>query len=305
MECHMRLTSLTLIIALLAACGNQESNPTAEAAAVETPPAVEAAPTVDKLAEVLAQQPEEAQARYAYRNPKATLEFFGIEPGMTVAEVLPGGGWYTKVLLPYLGSEGHVLGVNYATSLWPNFPFANEEYLARIATWTETWPAGAEEWRDESSASVGAAVFGEIPEDQKGSADAVLFFRALHNMARFDSEPFLQNAMQDAFDLLKPGGVVGIVQHEARAEMPDAWANGSAGYLKREFVIAQMEAVGFEFTGASDVNENPADQPTAEEVVWRLPPSLRGSDDNEEQKAAMLAIGESNRMTLKFTKPAA
>ena len=302
----MRLTSFALILALLAACGNQETSNTNETT-IEPSPAAEVAPapTPDKLAEVLAQQPEEAQARYAFRHPKETLEFFGIEPGMTVAEVLPGGGWYTKILLPYLGREGHVLGVNYATSLWPNFPFANEEYLARIATWTDTWPAGAEEWRDESSASVSGAVFGEIPEESKGSADAILFFRALHNMARFDSEPFLQNAMQDAYDLLKPGGIVGIVQHEARAEMPDAWANGSAGYLKRDFVIAQMEAVGFEFSGASDINLNPADQPTAEQVVWRLPPSLRGSDDDEAQKAAMVAIGESNRMTLKFTKPSA
>ncbi|MBT7333315.1 MAG: class I SAM-dependent methyltransferase [Gammaproteobacteria bacterium] len=297
----MRLISLALLCLLLSACGNQ----TTTTSATDTATSGEASvATVDKLGAVLAAQPAQAQARYAYRNPKQTLEFFGIKPGMTVVEVLPGAGWYTKILLPYLGDTGHVLGLNYATSLWPNFSFANDEYLARMATWTDTWPAEAQAWRDADSATVSAAVFGAIPADQRGSADAVLFFRALHNMARFDSEPFLKNAIQDAYELLKPGGIAGIVQHEARADASDAWADGSAGYLKRDFVISQMEAAGFTFLGASDVNQNLADQPTSDEVVWRLPPSLSGAKDNPEQKAAMLAVGESNRMTLKFAKPA-
>ena len=108
----------------------------------------------------------------------------------------------------------------------------------------------------------------------------------------------------DAYQVLKPGGIVGVVQHHARDEMPDEWADGNNGYLKKGFVIETMEAAGFEFVGSSEVNANPNDQPTAEEFVWRLPPSLQTSRDNPELQASMREIGESNRMTLKFRKPA-
>lgn len=257
------------------------------------------------LAAILAAQPEEVRARYVFRNPQQTLEFFGIEPGMTVVEALPGAGWYSKLLLPYLGAEGHLIGVNYAPDLWPNFSFATEEMLAEMATWTTTWTEGAEGWREADSATVSAFVFGDVDASLHGTADAVLFVRALHNMARFSSErDFLAEALGNTYDILKPGGVVGIVQHEARADAPDDWANGSNGYLKRDYVIAQMEAAGFEFIEASDVNQNPKDQPGTEDIVWRLPPSLATSRENEELKAQMIAIGESNRMTLKFRKPA-
>ena len=270
------------------------------------PPVVNSAPvqTSTTLADVLTAQPVDVQARYQYRNPQTTLEFVGVKPGMTVVEALPGGGWYSKILLAYLGNEGHLIGVNYAQDLWANFPFANEEYLANMAAWPTTWPQGAQAWRGADSASVSAFVFGDVAEERKGTVDAVLFVRALHNMARFEEKtPFLHNALVDAYDLLKPGGIVGIVQHEARVGTPDAWANGSAGYLKRSKVIAAMQQVGFEYNGASDVNANSLDQPTTEDVVWRLPPSFAGSKDNPEHKAAMVAVGESNRMTLKFTKP--
>ena len=90
-----------------------------------------------------------------------------------------------------------------------------------------------------------------------------------------------------------------------REESPDAWAEGNRGYLKQSFVVAQMEAAGFVFEGTSDINANPKDQPQDGDIVWRLPPTLMGSRDNPEAAAAMQAIGESNRMTLKFRKPAA
>jgi predicted methyltransferase len=91
---------------------------------------------------VLDRQAEDVQARYEYRHPKATLEFFGIEPGMTVVEGLPGRGWYTQILLPYLGKEGHLIGANYAMDMWPNFAFANEEFLRTQSTWVTDWPVG-------------------------------------------------------------------------------------------------------------------------------------------------------------------
>jgi predicted methyltransferase len=146
-----------------------------------------------------------------------------------------------------------------------------------------------------------------MPDRTAGTADVVMFVRALHNLARFNEEHgYLDAALADAFEALKSGGTFGVVQHWARDDMPDEWADGSNGYLKREFVIARAEAVGFEFVAESDVNSNPNDQPSTEDEVWRLPPSLRVPEDAEDSEALRVeyeAIGESHRMTLKFRKP--
>jgi predicted methyltransferase len=188
--------------------------------------------------------------------------------------------------------------------MWPLFGFFSEERIAKLATWTTDWPAGAQEWRGENAASVSAFEFGKAPENFNGTADAVLLIRALHNLARFEDQGgFLTTAIADSYKVLKPGGIVGVVQHHAPDSASDEWANGSRGYLKKSFVIAQMQAAGFEFVASSDVNANSKDQPTAEDIVWRLPPSLRGAKDDAALTAKMLAIGESNRMTLKFRKP--
>jgi len=317
----MRYVLATLVFPLvfaLSGCsqGNDSasSDPVAEPAdntAAAAAPAEAAVPAMsDSLAAILEAQPEAVKARYAYRHPQETLEFFGIEPGMTVGEALPGGGWYSKILLPYLGSDGALVGIDYPLSLWPNFAFADDAYLATKATWVTDWTAEANGWREPDDASVSAFVFGAMPDSAAQTMDAVLLIRALHNLARFsdpqDSEKnYLQLVLRDIYQGLKPGGIVGVVQHEAREDMPDEWATGAAGYLKKSYVIAQMEAAGFEFLSASNINNNPADQPTSDDIVWRLPPSLATSGDNEERKAAMQAIGESNRMTLKFVKPAA
>jgi predicted methyltransferase len=260
----------------------------------------------DKLAAVLAAQPDEARARYEYRHPQETIEFFGIEPGMTVVEGLPGGGWYSKILLPYLGSEGRLVGANYPLDLWPNFSFANEEFMAEMSQWLETWPADAEEWRGEDGASIDAFWFGAMPKEMAGTADVVFFVRMLHNTWRFQSEgkgDYLDMAINDAYDALKPGGVLGVVQHHARDDVSDEWANGSHGYMKKQFVIDRVVAAGFELVAESDINANDKDQPSGDDIVWRLPPSFATSRDNEELKAQYAAIGESNRMTLKFRKP--
>lgn len=258
----------------------------------------------ERLASVLAAQPDEVQARYKYRHPRETLEFFAIEPGMTVVEALPGGGWYTRILLPYLGAGGQLIGADYALEMWPNFEFVTDEFFEERKTWVQDWVADAEKWRTDDSAEISAFVLGSVPESMHGTADAVLFIRALHNMARFESNgKFLTAAIRDSYDVLKPGGIVGIVQHHARDTMPDKWADGEMGYLKKGYVIEMMEAAGFELFGDSDMHANNKDQPTNEEFVWRLPPSYDGSRDNPELKAKMDAIGESNRMTLKFRKP--
>lgn len=294
-------------IALLLAftlVGCQPATETASEAAAEDVAAAAPVREDNRLATVLDAQPEEMQARYQYRHPKETLEFFGIEPGMTVVEGLPGRGWYTKILLPYLGKEGHLIGANYSMDMWPKFSFASEEFLKMQSTWLTAWPAGAEEWRDDDSATIAAFSFGSMPESMAGTADAVIFTRVLHNLARFEADGgFLTKALADAYAVLKPGCVFGVVQHRARDDMSDDFADGSHGYLKKSFVIAAAEKAGFELVDESDINANPKDQPGEDDIVWRLPPSLRTSEDNPELKAELEAVGESDRMTLKFRKP--
>jgi len=257
-----------------------------------------------RLSVVLSVQPDEVKARYPYRHPQETLEFFEITPGMTVVEALPGQGWYSKILLSYLGQEGALIGADYSDDLYPLFGFFNEEQLAERAQFVTDFPVDAAEWGGADAGSVGAFKLGALPEEMKGTADAVLFIRALHNLARFESQGgFLTAALQNAYDVLKPGGIVGVVQHEAREDMPDEFADGSHGYLKKIFVIETMQDAGFEYVAESAINQNDKDQPGEDDIVWRLPPTLITSRDNPELKAEMEAIGESNRMTLLFRKP--
>jgi predicted methyltransferase len=186
------------------------------------------------------------------------------------------------------------------------FPFATEEFMARQENWTTDFVAGAEGWRGDSGASVVATRFGSMPGDVDGTVDVVLMIRALHNLARFENAgdgPYLTTALADAYRVLKPGGVLGVVQHHARDDMPDDWANGQNGYLKKQRVIDAAIGAGFELVGESDINANANDQPTTDDIVWRLPPGLLTSEDDPDLRAELEAVGESNRMTLKFVKP--
>lgn len=259
----------------------------------------------DKLAQILSARPDEVKARYQFRHPQQTLEFFGIKPGMTVVEALPGGGgWYSKLLLPYLGRNGRLIGADYAADMYPKFGFFSQEVIESKKTWVKDWSADAEKWRDAESATVSAFQFGSMPDSLQATADAVVFIRALHNLSRFESDGgYLTAAVSDAYKVLKPGGILGVVQHQAPDTSSDEWANGSKGYLKKSFVIARLEQAGFEFVAESNVNQNPKDKPTETDIVWRLPPSYATSRDNPELKAQYTQVGESNRMTLTFRKP--
>ncbi|MEM9179755.1 MAG: methyltransferase [Pseudomonadota bacterium] len=258
-----------------------------------------------KLAAILAAQPEDVQARYGARNPAETLAFFGIEPGMTVAEALPGGGWYSKILLPYLGEEGALVGAHYPDDLWGRFGFGDEWTATRIEG-TANWPNQAAEWGIENGAKIKSVQLTKMPEEASDKLDAILFIRALHNLNRFsdDETPYMGDTLTEAYRVLKPGGIVGVVQHSGPEGNSDEWANGSNGYLKPSAVIAAFEGAGFEYAGSSDLNANANDVPTEEEFVWRLPPSLAGTEEGSPERAAYEAVGESNRMTLKFRKPA-
>jgi predicted methyltransferase len=251
------------------------------------------------LQAVVMAQDDGAKARYDARHPVETLEFFGIAPGMAVGEALPGGGWYSKILLPYLGDDGRLVGVDYDLALWPNFDFGTPEFLEGKKSWPETWVADANGWTD-AGTDIDAYTFATLPQD--GSLDAFLFIRALHNMSRFEDGRFMHSGIAAVHGALKPGGIVGVVQHAGPDDADAEWANGSAGYLRKPDVIAAFEAAGFVLVGESDINANALDMPTTDDIVWRLPPSLATSGDNPELRAQMEAVGESNRMTLLFRK---
>ncbi|MEM6667018.1 MAG: methyltransferase, partial [Pseudomonadota bacterium] len=238
---------------------------------------VDAAPAM--LDAILAAQPEETQARYGARNPAETLAFFGIEPGMTVAEALPGGGWYSKILIPYVGAEGELVGAHYPDVMWSViFPDGDAERIQGVIDRANGWADGTAEWGIENGAKVSQFKMTTADDEIDGKLDAFLFIRAMHNLHRAEAESgIFTETVAETYDLLKPGGVVGVVQHRAPESNSDDWADGNAGYLKQSRVVAAFEAVGFVLEATSEVNANPDDQPTEDDVVWRLPPVAAGT----------------------------
>lgn len=233
----------------------------------------------------------EEKARDAWRHPKETLAFFGVAPDMAVVEVWPGGGWYTKILAPYLRSGG---GVYFAAQRDP----ASSERAAEAVQKFKDAYADAGLYGD-----VRVTVLGEGADiAPPGTADVVLTFRNVHNwMSAGDAEANF-NAFYRA---LKPGGVLGVVEHRANE---DAGADISSGYVKTSTVRALAEGAGFAFVEASEINANPADTKDHPFGVWTLPPVRRssespGQEDPAFDRAKYDAIGESDRMTLKFVKP--
>jgi predicted methyltransferase len=307
------LKTLALIFAalLITGCDKNETAPPLTDATPDTaseasiaPEDVAPASTQASLDSILNAQSEETKARYAFRHPKETLEFFRIQPGMTVVEVLPGDGWYSQILVPYLGEQGRLIGLDYDGGMWKNFDWVTDEFMETRKQWPSEWSGKASAWGGENAAQTSAFAMEDAPESLNGTVDAVLFIRALHNFFRFESQgQHLTQALATTNQLLKPGGLVGIVQHQVSEDKTDEWADGSRGYLKKSALVARMEAAGFEFVAESDINLNPKDVPGENDIVWRLPPSYYNSKDDEALKKQFTEIGESNRMTLLFRKP--
>ena len=293
-------TQLLVTTAALAlfACSKEPAPP---AAAPE--PAAAAEPTAaERLDAVLAAQPEAEKARYPHRHPKETLMFFGVEPGMTVVDTLPGDVWYTGILLDYLGPNGKVIAADYSAEMWTKFGDYSPDPKTK-ENWPADYVATAQTKRGADDAQIAAFQYGSVPDDLAGTADVVLLVRAIHHFTRMESKGgYLTQALADINKLLKPDGVVGVVAHRAPESSSDAWALGDAGYVKQSAIVAAFEKAGFELVEASEINANPNDQPTEKDFVWRLPPTLATSQGNAELKAQMEAIGESDRMTLKFRK---
>ena len=236
------------------------------------------------------------------RHPVETLEFFQLEPGMTVVEGLPGGGWYTRILANYLGADGVLYGVNYADRMWPMIGYGKEEWVAQRIAATANFPVEVASYTDNGITAQGFT-FESVPPEVEGTVDRVLLIRALHNLQRFEQEAdTFSKALASIKLMLKDDGMVGVVQHRAPETASGDWADGSRGYLDEAAVIAAFEEAGFELVATSEINANPLDQPSGDDTVWRLSPSLRGNENDPEKLEAMRAIGESDRMTLLFRK---
>lgn len=221
----------------------------------------------------------ENRARDAHRHPVETLSFFGVKPGGLVVEIYPGAGWYTEILAPYVGSTGSLALV------------ASEQQLSRAR---QKAAANPEAFSNVLFSPISG--WSDATTFPAASADAVLTFRNVHNW-------HMQGQAADAFKafyrMLKPGGVLGVVEHRLPESRPDAEMQKS-GYLKESYVIEMAQAAGFKLAAKSEINANPKDSADHPEGVWTLPPVLRLKDKDREK---YLAIGESDRMTLRFVKP--
>lgn len=224
------------------------------------------------------------KARDVYRHPKETLEFFGFHASMTVVEITPGGGWYTEILAPALKGSGKLYGAHYPDTGEDNY-YSNsrkklEEKLASDDVFSEVELTNFVPRQESELAPA-------------GTADLVLTFRNLHNW----KDEGVEQVFKDAYKALKPGGVLGVVEHR----LPEgADPKLAYGYVSQSKTIAQAKAAGFEFAASSEVNANAKDKAIYEKGVWTLPPVLRLGDKDKEK---YLAIGESDRMTLKLVKP--
>lgn len=223
-------------------------------------------------------------ARDQYRHPAETLAFFGVKPGDTVVELWPGGGWYTEILAPLAKAGG---GTYYVAAPW-------EKGLNRVKA---KQAESAEVYGGVKLAEFPNA--GTNPKVPDGSADVVLTFRNVHNW-RFDGTDNTAAAFKQIFAMLKPGGTLGVVDHRLN-EKDDAAKEEKSGYMKESSIIAFAEAAGFKLAARSEINANPKDTKDYEKGVWTLPPVLTEGDKD---RAKYVAIGESDRMTLKFVKPA-
>ncbi len=226
-------------------------------------------------------------ARDIYRHPQETLLFFGLQPGMTVVEMWPGGGWYTAILAPALGAEGRLIAATYSEAPPDYRPRVYRQFLNRL----------------EANATVYGNVEPHLYEPPKrtglgpaASADMVVTFRNAHNWINHD---IAETVFADIYAVLKPGGILGFVQHRGKEDW-DVEDSAPQGYVPESAIITLAEKTGFALEASSDVNANPKDVKDYQKGVWSLPPTYRLEDEDREFYAS---IGESDRMTLKFVKP--
>jgi len=293
-----RVLLAALLPVALAACNGAAPDTTDAAAAVEAPgtstvPDAKAAATTHAAldAAIAGDWRDPANvARDKYRHPAETLAFFGLQPDQTVVEITPGGGWYAEILAPYLRDGGHYIAAVVDPAALPEGGGRDYQQRSRDGLDKKFGAAPAQFDAAEVVAYDPAKpVFGPA-----GSADLVLTFRNVHN---WRSDGVAQEMFDGFFAVLKPGGTLGVVEHRAIA---DVAADDESGYVGQDQVVALAEAAGFTLEEASEVNANPLDTKDHPNGVWTLPP---GNNHDDADAAKYQAIGESDRMTLRFRKP--
>jgi predicted methyltransferase len=250
----------------------------------------EGTPSLDvRLKEIIAgdQRSAENKARDQYRHPYETLTFFGITPDMTVVEVYPGRGWYTEILAPYLKGYGTFYAAEHPGD--PSYAAVQRS----LAAFDEMVAAAPELYGEVKRTKL--TKDGDIAPP--GTADLIVTFRNTHSWMGAGTADEAFAAMYKA---LKPGGVLGVVQHRGDPDVPQD-PKAASGYVTEDYVIALANKAGFELAEKSEINANPKDTKDYAKGVWTLPPSLRLGDEDRDK---YIAIGESDRMTLKFVKPA-
>lgn len=306
------LVSLALCAALLVGLGacsgdeeqaaesqseaNEDAAPKERSGAVAVQPHAPQIPTVQatadmRLDKVLAgpQRTAEERARDVYRHPKETLQFFGIDRGTRIIEITPGEGWYAAILSPFVKGLG-----SYTAAV-------HDENVPGVADYTADQNALLQQrFRSDRNSYDGTrpALYRFNPNQPvlgaSGSADAVLSFRNAHNWV---AEGTAAAHFKGFFDVLKSGGVLGIVDHRAN---PGPATDGLSGYVTEQQIIELATAAGFRLAAKSEINANPRDTKDHPEGVWTLPPTYALGDVDRKKYQD---IGESDRMTLKFAKP--
>ncbi len=271
---------LFLILPLALSCATAKPSSPAASAAPAPAPMAATGDVAAKLRAVLAMphRPEKDRARDQFRHPIETLSFFGLREDSNVIEIWPGGGWYTQVLAPFLKEKGKLAVTNTANG---------KKFADMLAAAPDLY--GKVEIRLINPPT-------EIAFGPDGSADLVLTFRNVHGWmpAGYDGKVY-----EAAFRVLKSGGVFGVVEHRAKSGTDPAQLKDT-GYVPEDYLIKKVQEAGFRLADKSEINANPKDTKDYPKGVWTLPPTLRMGEQDKEK---YLAIGESDRMTLKFVKP--
>jgi predicted methyltransferase len=261
-------------------------------AAASDPPVTDTE-TLATLDRVLAgdHRSEKNRARDAWRHPKETLSFFGLKQDMTVLEIWPGGGgWYTEVLAPTLREQGKLIVASWDPKSESKYVQENsKKFAAKLAERPNLY---------DRAKVVALQAPNELKPVPDASVDMVLTFRNVHGWMGDGSAEAMFKAMYAA---LKPGGILGVTEHRAKGDVPQD-LKAESGYVRTDYAIELAKNAGFELIGQSEINANPKDTTDHPNGVWSLPPSLDGGDADREK---FVAIGESDRFTLRFRKPAA